>query len=111
MIKPKDEEEGLTSRGNYVSVCVCTQCDACGPSCATKDEACIKWNSIPRPLKWSSEPPTEIGWYWNRTHRFPEEASILFLTRDKVNTIQKYRRGAADEWAGPILAPIDCLEE
>ena len=62
------------------------------------EEAAHRWNAMPRPLRWTKEPPTEPGWYWFRNMSKPQ---IVHL-----NGVKNRKPHPADEWAGPIQEPV-----
>ena len=62
-----------------------------------EDEAIRMWDDLPRPLRWTNEPPTAPGWYWFRNLSKPQ---IVHL-----NGVKNRKPHPADEWAGPIQEP------
>lgn len=78
----------------------CHACGMCGP-CAPKvdaEYAIRQWNSIPRALEWTDEPPKVPGWYWCRDENDKENARIIFPNIRKTKWRDK-------QWAGPIPEP------
>lgn len=82
------------------------------------EEAAHIWNALPRPLRWTKEPPTEPGWYFFRGNipGYHENNSPVYVDvhQNKVvlvrraswvlsNLIIKYDI----EWAGPIQEPVE----
>ena len=80
-----------------VSVC-CRHCQfEIAPSRLEKFAA-SDWNAIPRcALQWTTETPTEPGWYW---HRRAKEDTPLPV---RVENVGDCRPGY--QWAGPIPEP------
>ena len=76
-----------------------------GPTKEWKASAIAAWNDLPRPLRWTKEPPTEQGWYWFRNL----SAKGTKYLPQIVNTIEFKERNSHpdDEWAGPIQEPDD----
>ena len=82
----------------------CPACGMCGP-CAPKvdaEYAIRQWNSIPRALEWTDEPPKVPGWYWWRNLSKPQVVHS--------NNFKNRKPHPADEWAGPILEPREPKE-
>lgn len=78
----------------------CPMCGMCGP-CSPKvdaEYAIRQWNSIPRALEWTDEPPKVPGWYWCRDENDKENARIIFPNIRKTKWRDK-------QWAGPIPEP------
>jgi len=74
----------------------------------------LKWNALPRRLKWTKEKPTQDGFYWCR-FRHPNVMQQL-IAMVLVNAKGRYgiTVGSSDahdidsydgEWAGPIPMP------
>ena len=40
-----------------------------GPKSESRGVAFFEWNALPRPLRWTKEPPTEPGLYWYRNKK------------------------------------------
>ena len=88
----------------------------------TEEQAAAAWNALPRALHWTTETPTEPGWYWWRKSPsgyteikrvscyFSKGKKALVIRSNKSNTLTGYRnkniRFVGGEWAGPILAPL-----
>lgn len=62
-------------------------------------------------LAWTSEPPTEPGWYWHRFEDLGEEVVLVErvstgeLWQLSVYGMRKPLAEKAGEWAGPLVAP------
>ncbi len=55
------------------------------------------WHSLPRALRWTTEPPTVAGWYWVRCTAADDFPIIKHVAqRDATAALLKR------EWAGPI---------
>lgn len=69
-----------------------------GAQICGKEKAAEYWNALPRPLRWTKEPPTEPGWYWFRNLSRPQIVPM--------NGMKTCKPHPADEWAGPIQEPV-----
>ena len=67
-------------------------------------EAIAEWNSIPRALTWTNEPPKVPGWYWFKDGLFCKKGGIMRITDVWIEEIKK-TSGPHDQWAGPIPEP------
>ncbi|ATD81113.1 MULTISPECIES: Lar family restriction alleviation protein [Desulfovibrio] len=69
------------------------------------------WNTrtepLPRALTWTTDPPKVPGWYWWRDVSHKGEATIQYMSQSQVERLKTY---PGEEWAGPILTPLE-LEE
>ncbi len=96
-----------TAAWEYV---VCKQCYARGPICKTREVAIAAWNTLPRALRWTHEPPKVAGWYWctdvDRTQGYPIvshydewaiESVLPGLNDGKIRFL----------WAGPLRRPLE----
>ena len=102
----------------------CTSCGASGPRVfADEISAIAAWNSLPRALTWTTEPPKETGFYWwkcdghiktgpqvayVKTERFNLHSSGLEMMF--IHHGPTYHHCDKCQWAGPIPMPIE-LEE
>ena len=50
--------------GYGVVECRVNDCFTKGPMKDDIRQAVAAWNALPRPLRWTNEPPTEPGWYF-----------------------------------------------
>ena len=89
----------------------CGNCAMRGPAEHNPDFAEAAWNSLPRALTWTTEPPKVVGWYWWRTSKGQNVNTIQVWSRSGVlgycfdtEFITTLDRG---EWAGPIPMPIE----
>ena len=89
----------------------CVDCSMRGPAERNPDSAIAAWNSLPRSLRWTHEPPKVAGWYWWRTNKGQNVNTIQVWSRSGVlgycfdtEFITDLNRG---EWAGPIAPPIE----
>lgn len=83
---------------------VCMECDMHGPAylvkiANTEKTAAEAWNSLPRHLRWTTETPTEPGWYWQRRDK---EDTPLPVRVENVGDCP-----TAAQWAGPIHEPLE----
>lgn len=95
----------------------CSACEMNGPMLRTNIEAAITaWNSLPRALHWTHEPPKVAGWYWCRECKSGVTlcvevygASSFLLFGSKRDDFNPQRPVTVDgiEWGGPIPSPID----
>ena len=94
---------------------ICPDCYMLGPSCGTQQAAIAAWNSLPRALRWTHEPPKVAGWYW-RKETAADRAHVFHFTgnwedygehweSDRVCQLPLNLNG--NLWAGPIYPPID----
>ena len=74
------------------------------------EEAAHMWNAIPRPLRWTKEPPTEPGFYWYRN----EEVEGVIQICKSVKGLYIMCHGFSEEydipvgeWAGAIQEPAE----
>lgn len=91
----------------------CPACGMCGP-CAPNvnaEYAIRQWNSIPRALTWTDEPPKVPGWYWFKDEYGIRIAWIKHDSR-KMNELYAVIGGVGKwmsilhgQWAGPIPEP------
>lgn len=92
----------------------CTSCGASGPRVfADEISAIVAWNSLPRALTWTTEPPKVAGWYWrketakDRTHVFHFTGNWEdygeYWESDRVCPLPLKLNG--NLWAGPIPTP------
>ena len=93
---------------------LCGNCKMAGPEVSNEEgegiaeeQAAAAWNSLPRLLHWTTETPTEPGWYWCRSNVQPKDAAIV-LVRDGAFELDEELIEAASlrfQWAGPIPEP------
>lgn len=105
----------------------CCDCLMRGPEkCGNKDRASKAWNAIPRTPKWTSEPPTQPGWYFTRRNRPGKPLRVMYVKEEKrydhrVKEERKFMTMAETrsaegyiieelnqddrQWAGPIPSP------
>lgn len=74
-----------------------------------KPSAIKAWNTIPRHLRWTKEPPTEPGFYWFRN----EEVEGIIQICNSVKGLYVMYHGNDEEWdlpegewSGPIQEPV-----
>lgn len=77
----------------------CPCCDIVGPKKDTIEEARAAWNTLPRSLAWTDEPPKVPGWYW---YRHKPSCTIAMINVD-VEPIEY--ESLPGQWAGPIPEP------
>jgi hypothetical protein len=83
----------------------CEACYTSGPIADTGEIAADLWNSLPRALTWTTEPPKVAGWYLRR-HNIAgrwSEADVMNFPRLSVKN--SIIRSAMIQWAGPIPEP------
>lgn len=72
-----------------------------------EEQAAAAWNALPRRLRWTTDLPTELGWYWCRSNVQPKDAAIVFV-KDGAFELDEELIEAASlrfQWAGPIPEP------
>ena len=91
---------------------VCNKCFTSGPIADDAESAKKLWDSLPRALRWTYEPPRVAGKYWWR----PVGKKIgrirdMFVRNGEVGFLDHNDRFIKDtgdgEWAGPIAPPIE----
>ena len=92
----------------------CNKCFTSGPIADDAESAKILWNTLPRALRWTHEPPKVAGWYFQRTAGEDQTINVAYVYSGLAglyckcgcrNTPLKCWIGF--EWAGPIAPPID----
>lgn len=63
------------------------------------DECYDWWNTLPRALEWTDEPPKVPGWYWHRC-----EEGVVTMRRVWKGDIETPSK-IPQQWAGPIPEP------
>lgn len=100
---------------------VCKDCEMRGPRDADESAAIAAWNTLPRALTWTHEPPKVAGWYWMRRklHGKWRNRGIVHIYMDFAGTKTLQAKGWGRqvaglenmgidfEWAGPIAPPIE----
>lgn len=107
---------------------ICLSCEMRGPAESKMNDAKYAWNAIPRTPEWTSEPPTQTGWYFTRRnrpgkplrvmyvkeekrydHRVKEERKVMTMaeTRSETGYIIEELNQDDRQWAGPIPDPKD----
>ena len=81
----------------------CNKCFTSGPIADDAESAKKLWDSMPRALRWTHEPPKVAGWYWHK--------NCLGVTMMDLRTMdeRKVKIKAIDGWlwAGPIAPPVE----
>jgi len=72
-------------------------CDSFSDVAKAEAEARRLWNALPRPLRWTTEPPSAPGWCWVRNNGSPAEMVHIFNPAEAPGR----------EYAGPVPEPID----
>lgn len=76
-------------------------------------EAITEWNSIPRSLAWTNEPPKVPGYYWLRyksTGKTAWSPTHIIPILGALNNYSVPEEWTDVEWAGPIPEPRECHE-
>lgn len=73
----------------------------------TRAEAIEAHNSLPRALRFTSDPPKVAGWYWLRDLNFPEESCIVCISNQQSERLCEKGAIPFTEYAGPIPTPLD----
>lgn len=100
----------------------CRGCNMNGPDIGPEDtfsawfeKAAEVWNSLPRYLQWTTEKPTEPGWYW-RKQGYCEPIIVKVTDRnfgrsEKCLAVdgetREYFLTCNAQWAGPISKPME----
>lgn len=80
----------------------CPDCHMQGPRATDEYRAIHGWNALPRALRWTKEPPKELGWYlWREDNRGIVRVTIL----PNLGELRFYAEKCVGEWAGPIPEP------
>ncbi|GAB1254499.1 Lar family restriction alleviation protein [Desulfovibrio falkowii] len=80
-----------------------------GKACFTEAAAIAAWNSPPRALTWTAEPPNVPGWYWFSVCN-GHAVCILVCADGKAKLAKDHFTDAellGGEWAGPIPTPLE----
>ena len=90
----------------------CNKCFTSGPIADDTESAKKLWNTLPRALRWTHEPPKVAGKYWWRpSGKKRGRIRDMFVRNGEVGFLDHNDRFIKDtgdgEWAGPIPAPID----
>ena len=69
-------------------------------------------------IQWTTEPPTQEGWYWIYVHhdKFPSGPNVDYVQRDRsgylgisngdyLETFEEYAAGLKAYWLGPLPIP------
>lgn len=91
--------DGHKERVYYV---VCLDCRMKGPETSSSNSAAQAWNDLPRALVWSSEPPSESGFWW---WELCGNRGVDLIQDPEKRVIRDYRA----KWAGPIPEPKTIL--
>ena len=96
-------EPMLDEDGDYFILC--RSCGMRGPATQDTHSAIIDWDSLPRAMRWTHEPPKVAGWYWCRQQEDDDRPWVLPRIVKITNT--KLTRSDYWQYAGPIPAPLD----
>lgn len=61
----------------------CYNCHMQGPEIYGRAKAAKAWNAIPRTPEWTSEPPTQPGWYFTRRNRPGKPLRVVYVKKEK----------------------------
>ena len=83
----------------------CNKCFTSGPIADDAESAKKLWDSMPRALRWTHEPPKVTGWYWVR--QLGESFDIMqhYNQADIDSGFNNERQ--LKQWAGPIAPPVE----
>ena len=75
-----------------------------------RENAISAWNALPRALRWTTEPPEVIGWYFRRFWRGWvknrwDTPDIIYVDNEQIK--RGVRKIGGTQWAGPIPAPVE----
>lgn len=85
----------------------CLDCGVQGPRGTDESRAIHGWNSLPRVLRWSKEPPKVAGRYWTRFSDKTGKPRFLEIQEYDLKTAQGITEW---EWAGPIPEPMEASD-
>lgn len=113
-LKPCPACNGQAEMG-YESACFyvyCTHCNTCGAtemdiSPDAKEQAAEAWNALPRRLQWTTETPTENGWYIFQERRNRRLCCVIDgkVTGFAFGLCKVEDLRGRGQWAGPIPEP------
>ncbi len=92
---------------------ICHKCGMYGPVADDFHEAVKRWNTLPRALTWTHEPPKVAGWYW-RKETAAGRAHVFHFTGNWEDYGEHWESDRVCQlplilndnlWAGPIDAP------
>lgn len=96
----------------------CWDCFMRGTRLLSPDKAIKAWNALPRRLRWTKEPPKEMGWYWheeNHGSKHPAHVFRVVTSGGETGVYVRFFGQPADvvhkidhisgKWAGPIPEP------
>lgn len=108
------------SNGSVEHFIECWYCDMQGPHCYTEAAAIAAWNSLPRALTWTTEPPKveHVGkWFWSK---IPGQSMAVPVIVAELDGVLGIGRGTSEQgltmqacrefgvkFAGPIQAPLE----
>ena len=78
--------------------CYNHECHMQGPEVYGKEAAAKAWNDLPRALAWSSEPPSEPGFWW---WELCGNRGVDLIQDPEKRVVKDYHA----KWAGPIPEP------
>ena len=97
---------------------MCWNCFCRGSVKASISEAIESWNAMQRPLRWTKEPPKEMGWYWHEENHGGKHPAHVFRVVTSAGETGIYVRffgqptdvihkidHISGKWAGPIPEP------
>ena len=84
----------------------CNKCFTSGPIADDAESAKKLWNTLPRALRWTHEPPKVAGWYYQRFWFDDHWGEPDILTINDFS-IGKISQSDDKQFAGPIAPPID----
>ena len=93
----------------------CGNCAMRGPAERNPDAAIAAYNTIPRALRWTNEPPKVAGWYW-RKETAADRAHVFHFTGNWEDYGERWESDRVCQlplilndnlWAGPIALPIE----
>lgn len=103
----------ITGCGGLRAICKNWDCQMTGPRKMDRDDAAAAWNALPRRQRWTKEPPTEPGEYWNRSKKYKTKSVVQVF--EQFGKLYMFFPGSEveeelspdDEWAGPIQEPVE----
>lgn len=102
-----------STRAMYVIACY--DCSMAGPCSDAQEAAIPAWNSLPRALTWTTEPPKVEGFYWWKCEQEQPDAPLMVhadFFEGEFHYMFIYEDGPCFHecdkchWAGPIPIPM-----
>lgn len=106
---PKCLSTDVYVRGRCNAQVTCRNCGMEGPEFCGPNEIVAAWNTLPRALRWTAEPPKVAGWYWY-SMGYGHTVCLLVCADGKAKLGKDHFTDSellGGKWAGPIPAPVE----